>query len=445
MVVAIGFLLLAFTGCNPLHSNQPTPVSIGEIWPKDTPSITQEIPGTPDSTPTQSEMVTPSSRTTETKPVSDEAPCDGWKIHLVEVETSESDGWKHLKGTLALENVSASFSDIYLAESIRDLLSRNDGLNMTTNEGYSYPKERGAFTLNTWIPPGFKYKSSSWHDAVLEYRVAASSTGHVVNTPCGYFDFDNPETDLTFPTDLPDSDFLPIGTPIELPEGVLTITDFEYYTMEDAENDPDFSGGFVNVTYIYYTFTNASQAYGVENVYIPVIAIDNQGRLSKVEGGGIYLNAGPGQTVERAFVLGISEGRKMMIFRDHDYWIYNLDQDVQVSSSNPTSTPPAATGTAAAFGAPWEACKDAPRSRLQVGYMAYVSHEPPLPNRVRDEPNWNIGEVIGRIYPGEKVRILDGPACHNKVVWWKVESLEKNLTGWTVEGDEEDYWLLPEK
>jgi hypothetical protein len=50
--------------------------------------------------------------------------------------------------------------------------------------------------------------------------------------------------------------------------------------------------------------------------------------------------------------------------------------------------------------------------------------------------------VIGRIFPGETVEILEGPVCNNQVVWWKIQSLEKELVGWTVEGDLKDDWLL---
>jgi len=91
---------------------------------------------------------------------------------------------------------------------------------------------------------------------------------------------------------------------------------------------------------------------------------------------------------------------------------------------------------------PWKPCPSAPESRLHVGDQAYVGYEPPLPNRVREKPNWDTGRVIGRIFPGETVEILEGPVCNNQVVWWKVQSLEKELVGWTAEGDSQDYWLM---
>jgi hypothetical protein len=91
----------------------------------------------------------------------------------------------------------------------------------------------------------------------------------------------------------------------------------------------------------------------------------------------------------------------------------------------------------------WQPCENAPLSRLHIGDEAYVSYEPPLPNRVREKPNWNTGQVVGEIDPGEFVEIIDGPVCNNEVVWWKIQTLDGNLFGWTVEGDHEDYWLMP--
>jgi Tol biopolymer transport system component len=39
--------------------------------------------------------------------------------------------------------------------------------------------------------------------------------------------------------------------------------------------------------------------------------------------------------------------------------------------------------------------------------------------------------------------ILAGPTCQNGWVWWEIRSLTTGLTGWTAEGDGQNYWLLP--
>ena len=115
----------------------------------------------------------------------------------------------------------------------------------------------------------------------------------------------------------------------------------------------------------------------------------------------------------------------------------------EIINSTPT---PVATSTQA-YGSPtsvtpWQACPGARLSQLSVGMQAYISYDPPEANRVRSDPNTN-ARILGWIYPGEKVEILDGPACANNWVWWKIRSLETGLTGWTSEGDQSAYWLLP--
>lgn len=88
----------------------------------------------------------------------------------------------------------------------------------------------------------------------------------------------------------------------------------------------------------------------------------------------------------------------------------------------------------------WKPCPDAPTSRLKVGVIAYVTKDPPLPNRIREEPNRE-AETLGLIGPGGSMDVIDGPACSDGWVWWKVKNAE--YEGWTAEGDMEDYWLIP--
>jgi hypothetical protein len=89
-----------------------------------------------------------------------------------------------------------------------------------------------------------------------------------------------------------------------------------------------------------------------------------------------------------------------------------------------------------------EVCADAPRSRLAIGMRAYVSFVPALSNRVRSSAGTQ-GRIVGYIDPGEEISILEGPTCDNGWVWWKIRSSESGLTGWTAEGDQSDYWLVP--
>ena len=88
----------------------------------------------------------------------------------------------------------------------------------------------------------------------------------------------------------------------------------------------------------------------------------------------------------------------------------------------------------------WKPCQDAPTSRLKVGDIAYVTKEPPVPNRVRQEPS-RTADILGLINPGGSMTILDGPVCADNWVWWKVKNAD--LEGWMAEGDAENYWMIP--
>jgi sugar lactone lactonase YvrE len=87
-------------------------------------------------------------------------------------------------------------------------------------------------------------------------------------------------------------------------------------------------------------------------------------------------------------------------------------------------------------------CENEFVSRLSVGMEARVSEYPPYPNRVRKEPSKD-ADIVGQIEPGEQIVIRDGPSCDEDWVWWKIESVETGLKGWTAEGDGTEYWLTP--
>ena len=90
---------------------------------------------------------------------------------------------------------------------------------------------------------------------------------------------------------------------------------------------------------------------------------------------------------------------------------------------------------------PWEACPGTYWSNLRVGDYAIVSQDPPMPNRVRRDPN-SQADVLGQIPPGEGLFIMDGPECANGWVWWYVMAENQALEGWTAEGDEFETWLV---
>ena len=87
-------------------------------------------------------------------------------------------------------------------------------------------------------------------------------------------------------------------------------------------------------------------------------------------------------------------------------------------------------------------CPSALPSRLTVGEYAYVVPEPPVANRVRAGPGRDY-PVVGKAQPGAIMEVLEGPRCANDWAWWKIRVLDTGLSGWTAEGNNQEYWLAP--
>jgi hypothetical protein len=86
-------------------------------------------------------------------------------------------------------------------------------------------------------------------------------------------------------------------------------------------------------------------------------------------------------------------------------------------------------------------CDPALPPRLQKFEIARVTEGDP--NNVRREPVRN-AEKVGELPGGSEFRVLDGPRCADGLTWWNVQSIEdSNVTGWTVEGMDGDYFLEP--
>jgi hypothetical protein len=78
-------------------------------------------------------------------------------------------------------------------------------------------------------------------------------------------------------------------------------------------------------------------------------------------------------------------------------------------------------------------------------YAKVSGGEGDLPNRVRADSDVQ-SEMIYQLYPGEIVKLIEGPYCTDELVFWLVEN--QNIpggSGWTAEGDLNAYWLEPYK
>ncbi len=115
----------------------------------------------------------------------------------------------------------------------------------------------------------------------------------------------------------------------------------------------------------------------------------------------------------------------------------------QVVAVIATGTKPVPTPTRTPRPKPGEeVCQGSYPSRLKVGMKAYVTEDPPLPNRLRADANVR-AEILGEIGPGESMLITGGPLCIDGWVWWQVRADKDGLEGWTSEGKKGEYWLVP--
>jgi hypothetical protein len=82
-------------------------------------------------------------------------------------------------------------------------------------------------------------------------------------------------------------------------------------------------------------------------------------------------------------------------------------------------------------------------SHLSIGdtiTVVQVGH----PNRVRSTPHVTNDNVIGTISSGQYGRIVDGPVCADRLIFWKIESKSiPSGSGWSAEGDGATHWLAP--
>ncbi len=148
----------------------------------------------------------------------------------------------------------------------------------------------------------------------------------------------------------------------------------------------------------------------------------------------------------------IKEGIGQMHMASGSLWVENLTEAElyqvnplthQVVSVIPTGTKPVPTPTRTPRPAPGtEVCQGSYPSRLKVGAKAYVTEDPPLPNRLRADANVR-ADILGEIGPGESMLIIGGPLCIDGWVWWQVRADKDGLEGWTSEGKKGEYWLVP--
>jgi hypothetical protein len=110
----------------------------------------------------------------------------------------------------------------------------------------------------------------------------------------------------------------------------------------------------------------------------------------------------------------------------------------------PTKAPvlPTPTATYDPLSAPiYYPLKDCVASRLHVGDIASVSIGG-SPNGIRFGTDLQNDTVIAYAKPGSKLEIVNGPYCNSGWIVWFVR-MGDGTTGYTPEGDGNNYWLFP--
>lgn len=105
-------------------------------------------------------------------------------------------------------------------------------------------------------------------------------------------------------------------------------------------------------------------------------------------------------------------------------------------TDSPTIVPPTQAPQPTAVPQQTNNCKTP--ARLNTNSYAVLS--PGENNNVRQ--SWSIGSsILGEIYPGEVVYVMDGPVCAEGYNWYLVSN--EYVYGWTAEGFGGAYWLIP--
>jgi hypothetical protein len=91
---------------------------------------------------------------------------------------------------------------------------------------------------------------------------------------------------------------------------------------------------------------------------------------------------------------------------------------------------------------PNQVCPNAQPTRLRLNGFAFLTYDPPIPNRARIGPGLGF-DAKGLVKPGQVMQLTSGPICSGESVWWKVDVKYSGLTGWVAEADSEQYYLEP--
>jgi zinc-ribbon domain len=123
--------------------------------------------------------------------------------------------------------------------------------------------------------------------------------------------------------------------------------------------------------------------------------------------------------------------------------------EIQPTRQAPTQTAIPPTNTAAVNLSPtptfdWSNCHATYSTRLGIGASVVIGNfSSPFGYHVLSGP-YKDSNTTGSISPGDKAKIINGPSCSNKWIWWIIKLDKNEVAGWIPEGDTDSFWLLPE-
>lgn len=82
-------------------------------------------------------------------------------------------------------------------------------------------------------------------------------------------------------------------------------------------------------------------------------------------------------------------------------------------------------------------------SRLQKGGMAFVAQTNASITRIFSHPVVEDNPGMRDLVAGEILYIMDGTWCENRMLIWQIYAMSDGKQGYVVEGDGNQYWLLP--
>lgn len=92
----------------------------------------------------------------------------------------------------------------------------------------------------------------------------------------------------------------------------------------------------------------------------------------------------------------------------------------------------------------WSKCHATYSTRLGIGVSVVIgSFSSPFGYNVLSGP-YTDRDKVGAISPGDKAKIIAGPSCSNKWIWWIIKLDKNEVSGWIPEGDANSFWLLLE-